>query len=189
MRLSAAICVLITLFGVNGFGQEKAQRFKKIAPLPSQTGAPQIPMSRDGLEWFDTAEGKAWQKSPQGKAILRGFSNAAIQIENLRAELVKSQSELIVAIAQLRQAQEVQSQQLKKGNPDLFHVKSDLLTFSCNSVPIDLNTVWVLAANGRTALIADGRAAKARADSAMACVENLKNIFQEMVSTLDTSGH
>ena len=36
---------------------------------------------------------------------------------------------------------------------------------------------------------ADASPAKARADSAMACVENLKNIVQEMVATLDAPGH
>jgi hypothetical protein len=193
MRLPSLICVLIALIGTNLWSQEKSPTQTptyRVGKLPVGKLRPLYPITQaqndKDLAWFNTPEGQAWLKSPQGKAIERVFANQQSDIEranNMIGELLKDEVASYIAITNLEKSQQL------KGNPDLFHVKSDLLTFSCNSVPIDLNTVWVLTTDGRPALIADGRGAMAQADSAKACTERLKNIIQEMVATLDTPGH
>jgi hypothetical protein len=176
MRLPAAFCVLIALFGTKGFCQENVQRLKKLGPLPQSQAAAQ---TDDDLAWFNTAEGRAWLKTPQGKAISKALSNLEGEIDKTNQhvrELLAGQVELNVAITKLERTQKPKAD---TESPDFSLVKLHLAGWkSACSQEMDKGVVMALA-EGKPALTY-------QAATALDCTEGLRNIMQEIVATLDT---
>jgi hypothetical protein len=184
MRLSAALCMVIALFGTNSWSQEKVQRLKKLGPLP-QSEAPA--QTDKDLAWFNGAEGRAWLRTPQGRAITKTFSNVEAEIReaNLHIqELLTQQFKLNVEVMSLQENQarilDLQTQTATNQAPkqiDLGDVKYHLADWkSYCSQQFDR-----AAALG----LADGKSVNAyQGAAAMNCTEYLKTIVQGLVEAL-----